>query len=134
LVYPTEPAAGPAEAAPVEWDGRTVFGARGCLACHQGPGLEGGQIGPDLTAVAAVAGSRVPGLDAADYIRQSIREPQAFVVPGFSPLMPALGLSDEEIEAVVTLLLVYEPPPLDDAVRAEPDDFVVRRVEGGDLG
>ncbi len=108
-VYASGPAAGSAagsaEPAPGELDGRTVFGARGCLACHQGPGLEGGQVGPDLTAVAAVAGSRVPGLDAADYLRQSIREPRAFVVPGFSPIMPALGLSDDEIEAVVAYLL-----------------------------
>lgn len=105
VVYTAGPAAGPPEAAPVELDGRTVFGVRGCIACHQGPGMDGGRIGPDLTAVAAVAESRVPGLDAADYIRQSIREPQAFVVPGYSPIMPALSLSDDEIEAVVTFLL-----------------------------
>lgn len=105
VVYASGPVTGPAEAAQVELDGRTVFGARGCIACHQGPGLEGGQIGPDLTAVAAVAGSRVPGFDAAEYLRQSIRAPQAFVVPGFSSIMPALGLSDDEIEAVVTFLL-----------------------------
>ncbi len=105
VVYAASPGAGPAEAASGELDGRTVFGARGCLACHQGPGREGGHFGPDLTAVAAVAGSRVPGLDAADYLRQSIREPRSFVVPGFSPIMPDFGLSDEEIEAVVTFLL-----------------------------
>lgn len=67
--------------------------------------MDGGNVGPDLTAVATVAGSRVPGLAAADYLRQSIREPRAFVVSGFSPQMPTLGLSDDEIEAVVTFLL-----------------------------
>ena len=105
VVYATEPAASPAAAAPKELDGRMVFGARGCVGCHQGPGVDGGSIGPNLTVVSSVAATRVPGLEAAEYLRQSIRDPQAFVVPGFSPLMPTLGLSDDEIEAVVTFLM-----------------------------
>ncbi|HEX9762151.1 MAG TPA: hypothetical protein VGA97_03530, partial [Acidimicrobiia bacterium] len=63
------------------------------------------QIGPDLTRVEAVAGSRVDGLSAEEYIRQSLREPQAFVVSGFGPQMPTLSLSDAEVEALVELLV-----------------------------
>ena len=85
--------------------GRTVFLTRGWIACHQGPGVNGGNVEPNLTAVSKVAEDRVPGLNAGDYARQSIRDPRAFVVPGFSPLMPALGLSDDEIEAVVSFQL-----------------------------
>lgn len=105
VVYATGPAEGPARVAGADLDGRTVFLTRGCTACHQGPGVNGGSVGPDLSVVSEVAGNRVPGLDADAYIRQSIRDPQAFVVPGFSAQMPALGLSEGEIDAVVAFLL-----------------------------
>lgn len=107
-VYAAGTPAEPTAQAGSELDGKTVFGVRGCLACHQAPGMDGGNVGPSLRSVAQVAGDRVDGLDAAEYIRQSIRRPEAFVVPGFSPMMPTLGLTDEEIDAVVTFLLGSE--------------------------
>ncbi|MEX0864229.1 MAG: cytochrome c [Acidimicrobiia bacterium] len=90
--------------------GQMVFLSSGCNGCHtlnQTPGNV--QIGPDLTHVDALAGSRVDGLSAEEYIRQSLREPQAFVVLGYGPQMPTLALSDEEVDALVELLL--ESPP-----------------------
>ncbi|MEX1271959.1 MAG: c-type cytochrome [Acidimicrobiia bacterium] len=105
VVYAAGPSEGPVHAAPANLDGRSVFLTRGCIACHQGPGVGGGSVGPDLTAVSNVADERVPGLGAEAYVRQSIRDPRAFVVPGFSPQMPTVGLSDDEIEAVVSFLL-----------------------------
>ena len=82
-----------------------MFNARGCIGCHTVNG-SGGGIGPDLTHLAARAGSRVDGLDADAYVRQSIREPQAFLVPGFEGArMPTLPLSDTELDAVVQFLL-----------------------------
>ena len=86
--------------------GQMVFLSNGCNACHtlnETPGNV--QIGPDLTHVDALAGSRVDGLSAEEYIRQSLREPQAFVVSGFGPQMPTLSLSDAEVEALVELLV-----------------------------
>jgi len=48
----------------------------------------------------------VPGLSAEAYVRESIREPGAFVVPGYAGMeMPQLGLTDAEIDAVVAILL-----------------------------
>jgi cytochrome c oxidase subunit 2 len=87
-------------------DGRTVFLTKGCTACHSREGASmTGQIGPDLTDLAARAGSRVPGLDAESYVRQSVLEPQAFTVQGFGPLMPTLPLTDPELDALVEFLL-----------------------------
>jgi len=63
------------------------------------------QIGPDLTHVADRAATRVAGLDAPAYVRQSIREPGAYRVPGYPAVMPNLGLSDSDIDSLIAFLL-----------------------------
>ena len=66
-------------------------------------------VGPSIAGIATRAGSRVSGLSADDYLRQSITNPSAFVVNGFDDgKMPTdLGevLTPAEIEAVVAYLL-----------------------------
>jgi cytochrome c551/c552 len=87
-------------------DGRVVFLTKGCTSCHSLTGVSTtGQIGPNLTGLADRAGDRVEGLEAEDYIRQSVLDPEAFVVDGFSPFMPALPLDTEELDALVEFLL-----------------------------
>lgn len=93
-----------------EPDGRSVFLARGCSGCHTAAGVDGGGIGPDLTDLARRAGDRVEGFDPEGYVRQSIQEPQAYVVTGYTGIaMPTLPLSNAELEAVVEYLL-HGPP------------------------
>ena len=80
----------------------------GCGACHKHEkGGIAGAIAPELTHVGSVAGKRKPGMDAKDYIRESILNPTAFVVPGFPPIMPP-GFGDKmtggELEMIVTFL------------------------------
>jgi cytochrome c len=79
--------------------------ANGCVGCHTLAGVSAGRIGPDLTDLAARAGSRVPGLTATDYVRQSLGDPQAFIVEGFGDQMPDLGLTDQEIAVLTDYLL-----------------------------
>ena len=87
-------------------DGRTVFLTKGCTSCHSLEGVSTtGQIGPNLTGLADRAGDRVEGLKAGDYIRQSVIDPEALVVDGFSPLMPTLPLDNAELDALVEFLL-----------------------------
>jgi cytochrome c551/c552 len=88
-------------------DGRSVFQAKGCIGCHQRGDLGQQQVGPDLTDLVSRADTRVEGLNAEDYVRQSVREPQAFIVPGYEAnvLMPTLPLSDTELDALVEFLL-----------------------------
>ena len=94
-------AAPPAEAV---LDGESLFAAKGCVVCHLGPGrTEGFGIGPDLRSLAA-SGSRVPGLSAREYVRQSIVSPAAFVVAGFGA-MPQLEVDGPEADALVNHLL-----------------------------
>jgi len=87
--------------------GALLFATKGCVGCHTHASLPNArmQVGPDLTHLADRAATRVAGLDARSYVRQSIREPGAYRVPGYTAVMPDLGLSDEEIESLVTFLL-----------------------------
>ncbi|MGH9168372.1 MAG: c-type cytochrome [Acidimicrobiia bacterium] len=105
----TAPVATITEPAPATPEGRLLFLAKGCSGCHVMRGLPGqAQVGPDLTALASVAGNRRPGMTAQAYVRQSIREPEAFIVPGYQDQfaeMPTLFLTDAEVEALVVFLL-----------------------------
>ena len=91
--------------------GKLIFVSTGCAACHIIAGIfnqtSGETSGPDLTHIATVAATRKPSLGAEDYIRESIQDPEAFVVAGFKPLMPALseGTTERELEDLVDFLL-----------------------------
>ncbi len=61
-----------------------------CSSCHQTVlGATGFALGPNLADVNDRAAHRVAGLTAAAYLRQSILDPHAFVVPGFRDIMYA---------------------------------------------
>jgi mono/diheme cytochrome c family protein len=79
-----------------------------CQDCHWvTPADEPGKA-PTLYAVADAADGRVPELDAAAYIRQSIVQPSAYLVPGYPNNMPdnyARRLEPAEIDALVVYLL-----------------------------
>ena len=57
--------------------------APGCITCHS---LEAGVtlVGPAQNDVGTRASGRVAGLSATDYLRQSIVEPDTYLVDGFS--------------------------------------------------
>lgn len=61
-----------------------VINRGACSNCHIIPGVPGadGEVGPDLTSLGKVAGSRKPKTPAKEYIRESILDPDAFVAPG----------------------------------------------------
>lgn len=86
--------------------GRSLFYAKGCVGCHMKQGESGRMsVGPDLTGLAQRADLREPGMSAQPYVRESIRTPTAFVVPGFQPVMPDFGLTDDEIATLTAFLL-----------------------------
>jgi hypothetical protein len=109
---PPRPAGDTATADGTALDGATLFAAKGCAWCHdsaRGPAVIGGA--PDLTDVATWGGDRRPGLDAAAYIVESVREPTAVISPawrsngGPNSGMPSLAVSDPELDAIVAFLL-----------------------------
>ncbi len=106
------PAAGGAEAAAPKpaATAAEAFNKFGCVTCHKVPGVEeAGELGPDLTKVAKLAGSRKPGYSAQEYVIESILKPNAYVVKGFDPdIMPGdLGdkITMSEMNLIVNALL-----------------------------
>jgi cytochrome c oxidase subunit 2 len=93
-------------------DGKQVFMANNCGSCHAlADAGAAGTVGPkfdDLAAQAAKFGKK-RGQSAAQYVRESIEAPNAFVVPGFPKgVMPQdfkKQLSSEQISALVSYLL-----------------------------
>ncbi|MDJ0791750.1 MAG: 4Fe-4S binding protein [Acidimicrobiia bacterium] len=83
----------------------------GCRVCHS---LRAGVtiVGPSLANVASEAGSRVPGMTAEEYLRQSIVDPNAYIVEGFDPnVMPQYfgeTLTEDELDSLVAFLLTLE--------------------------
>lgn len=94
------PALGPAAEA-----GREIVRSNGCSACH-GRNGEGGP-GPQLV---GLFGSTVELRDGgsvvadAEYLYESIRDPDAKIVAGYGFPMPENDLSDAEIESVIAFI------------------------------
>ena len=93
------------EPAPGSVEGETVFLTKGCTGCHSRAGVSEGFVGPDLTALADHAGDRVEGLTAEEYVRQSVLDPQAYIVDGYGGQMPVLPIDTAELDALVEYLL-----------------------------
>lgn len=87
---------------------RVLEGRPGCITCHS---LEPGSVlvGPSLSGLGARAGSTVAGVSAEDYLRESIVDPDAYVVDGYSAgKMPSYWsdvLTDAQIGALVSYLV-----------------------------
>jgi cytochrome c oxidase subunit II len=89
--------------------GKQVFASNGCGGCHKlAAAGSSGTVGPDLDNVVADAAKYAKGKDPAEYIRQSIEDPNAFVVPGFPKgTMPNTfsQLPKDQIDALVQFLV-----------------------------
>lgn len=80
-----------------------------CSVCHAVDESVG--IGPGQGGIASKAGNRVSGVSAEDYLRESIVDPIAFVVPDFAPTMPpnfAETLTPQQVDDLVAYLLTLE--------------------------
>jgi mono/diheme cytochrome c family protein len=104
------PRAATAASAPTE--GADLFAAKGCATCHTGPDTHAlFESFPSLASASDWAVERRPGVSAAEYVAESIRNPSAFISPAFvsgggpTTGMPYLGLSDAEVDALVEYLL-----------------------------
>ncbi|HEX6201841.1 MAG TPA: cytochrome c [Thermoanaerobaculia bacterium] len=89
--------------------GQRIFNGKGlCNTCHT-IGSSGALRFPDLAGIATRAGERKPGMDALTYLAESLYQPEAYIVPGFNPGMPAIdkppvALSADEIKLVIAYL------------------------------
>jgi cytochrome c2 len=88
--------------------GEQIFRAAGCAGCHTfGPAGSDGTIGPNLDELKAAAGNREPGKPAEEYVRESLTNPEAYLVEGFGNAMPSYEgrLTDQQINALIDYLL-----------------------------
>lgn len=103
-----------------ESPGRAIYVAQGCGGCHALEAIGAvGVVGPTHNNLAEIAGQRVndagytgTAQTAQDYLKESIRTPGAYVVPGFGNVMQAYGpdsISDEELDQLVDWLLDPRP-------------------------
>ncbi len=103
------PTPSPEEAQDPVARGQRVYLDRGCGGCHTIEGLSAGTVGPNQTKLGSVAETRIPGMSAEDYIRESIMEPGSYVVEGYPDgVMPKNYhelLTSEEISDLVAFLL-----------------------------
>lgn len=91
---------------------RPVLGNQaGCKTCHS---LEEGVtiVGPSLAKIAVLAAQRVEGMKAEDYLRESIIDPNAYLVEGYpADVMPkAYGkeLTSEQIDSLVAYMMTLK--------------------------
>ena len=82
-----------------------------CSQCHALGDIANGAIGPDLTNIAVDAATRKPDTTAEEYIRESIREPEAFLcevelcTQGLMTASVTGGLTDDEVDLLVEFLM-----------------------------
>ena len=121
LPTPTSDAAAPTAAPtptprPIEGvDAPAIILNAGCGSCHKiGAIGEAHKVGPDLSAIGLNAGGRVPGMSGADYIRNSILHPNAYMAPACpnGPCLPNImprdyeaRLSASQVDTLVEFLL-----------------------------
>jgi mono/diheme cytochrome c family protein len=86
--------------------GKKLFGANGCGGCHTyKPAGSKGQTGPDLDKLAKYAQQANQG-SLADFTRESIINPSAYVQPGYPDVMPKSynTLPDKQVADLVAFL------------------------------
>jgi mono/diheme cytochrome c family protein len=82
-----------------------------CSSCHS---LEPGValVGPSLANIGAEAGERVSGQSAEAYLRESVVDPNAYIVEGFSAnIMPAnygTQLTEQQVTDLVAYMLTLQ--------------------------
>lgn len=92
---------------PLAAQGKQVFEAKGCMACHSTDGSA--KVGPTVKGLFGHKAELADGSTATadeNYIRESIERPAAKVVKGFQPVMPPFqGLINEtELNALIAYI------------------------------
>lgn len=83
----------------------------GCITCHS---LTPDEVivGPSMAGIASRAGDRVPGQSAEEYLRESILNPNAYLVDTFpASTMPQVWgdeLSAEQVDQLIAYLMTLE--------------------------
>jgi len=110
-----------------------------CNGCHVLDDLPtwAGIVGPSLNGIGERAVGRAEAAgdaSAEEYINLSIRNPSAYIVPGYQAVMPAFNedqMSDEELEAITAYLLAQggDAPEIENTCPVPDFDTVIAQYE-----
>lgn len=84
----------------------------GCATCHSPDGTR--RLGPTWQGIWGDTVRLTDGTSVvvdATYLTESIREPNAKVVSGFSPLMPRINVRDADIASLIAYIQSLQSPP-----------------------
>lgn len=98
--------------------GGALAQTRGCVACHTIDGSPG--VGPTWKGLYGKTESLADGSTVkvdADFLRESIQQPQARTVKGYPNVMPKAALSDDEVAALVAYIQSFGTVPSGEAPR-----------------
>ncbi len=88
--------------------GMEIFlGEGACVTCHTIEGVSEAGIGPELTSIGITAAARIPGYSAEEYIIESIRQPNAYIVEGYPKNLMTEALTRHLTEDEVKALAVF---------------------------
>jgi cytochrome c1 len=90
--------------------GKTLFASSGCASCHTfKPAGSTGTIGPDLDSAPTADAKADHNMELADFIEESIKDPDAYVAKGFSKgIMPTnfgSTLSSSQLHDLVAFIV-----------------------------
>ncbi|MES2049708.1 MAG: cytochrome c oxidase subunit II [Pseudomonadota bacterium] len=97
-------------AEPLSIQGKSLYLAKGCVACHSVDGSKG--VGPSWQGLYGKNESMADGTSAlvdVSYLKNFIREPSARVVKGYAPIMPKIELTENELAALVAYIQTLTP-------------------------
>jgi cytochrome c551/c552 len=84
--------------------GKALFASKGCVGCHTfTPAGSHSTTGPNLDNLAKYAQQANQG-SKQEFTAASIKDPGAYVQPGYSNIMPNFGLSDQQIADLTAYL------------------------------
>lgn len=112
--------------------GMKLFEAN-CVTCHALSALPTatGVIGPSLDGIHERGATRVKGLNAEQYLDQSMKDPGAFVVEGYPNSMTNFGFDDAKRKQLVTFLMLASKPQPAAGTEASPSPGVPATPDPG---
>lgn len=84
--------------------GKVLYTTKACSACHS---LDGSKlVGPSFKGLYGKKGEHNEGTYVADdaYLTESILKPNAKIVKGYAPAMPAMPLTDTEVNDIISFI------------------------------
>ncbi len=93
---------------PLIEQGKALYNAKACVSCHSVDGSA--RVGPSWKGLYGKTETMMDGSTAIvdeNYLRTFIRNPQAHQVKGYSPIMPKIEMSDDELAALIALIKSY---------------------------